>query len=180
MPKAEGYFNINQKEDRSTLVEFFGEHIYVKTVFPDKPEFANQTAYTINQDPLVQLFFTVGERLDTSNNQMMRMLLSNIDKEYQGLNLRILKIQESTPNVTQRKGLDHYSQQFVVDLTGGYREFVKVNLYRHAEYDVMSLSRFTLSPKEKDDLKHRIRGNDITETFHDALELRVPPILKQE
>lgn len=165
--RAEGTFNVNQAEDGRVLVEFKGKNFDVRSYFLEQPKFYAQTAYHIMANPLIQFFLIVSPHLDVTVDHIMRMTLAEIGAEYRGLNLDVVKIDHSKRKVENKGDLSHITQQFVIDLENGFREFVTINLYRNSSYDVSTITRFTLSPSEKEDLDHRIKGNKITSRFHD-------------
>ena len=173
--EAEGYFNTNRQDDGRYLVEFKGMKFEVRSYFPAKPKFSNQSAYHILKDPLMQFFLIVSKHQSVTADHMMRMVLADIGHQYRGLDLQVVNVKKSDLEETESDGLKRIFQQFVLDLSNGFREFVTVNLYRNSEYDVTTLTRFTLSPTEKEDLDYRMKGNDMTKKFHDETQVKIPP-----
>jgi len=172
--RAEGDFNTSQQEDGRYLVEFKGKNIDVRSYFPENPKFYAQTAYYIMENPLIQFFLIISPHQDISNDDMIRMTLAQIAREYRGLNLDVINIDRSEKKSGKKDGLTQTNQKFVIDLENGFRELVILHLYRNKQYDVSTLTRFTLSSSEKEDLTHRMNGNQITNRFHDETTVTEP------
>ncbi len=176
-PETEGYFNIDKQNDGTWLVEFNGNNMYVSSYFPNKPTFINQTANNIIRDPLIQLVLMIGNHNNVSEKKIIRMILSNISKEYQGLSIQISEMKESDPKNFKMGDTTRFSQKVVLDLSNEFREFVTVNIFRNPEYDIITFSRFTLSKIEKKDLEYQLKGNAITSEFHAGTEVKFTPVL---
>jgi len=172
--RAEGHFNTSQQEDGRYLVEFKGKSFDVRSHFPASPKFYAQTAYYIMENPLIQFFLIISPHQDISNDDIIRMTLAQIAGEYKGLNLDVINISRSEQKSEKKGHLIHMNQEFVIDLENGFREFVTLHLYRNNHYDVSTLTRFTLGSSEKEELKHRMKGSQITNRFHDETTVTGP------
>ncbi len=156
-----GQFTVKQTDKGTYQAEFSAEDLAVKTVFPEKPAIENRTANLILQEPLVQMSVLVAEHQDADSENIIEMMMSIIGKEYANMGLQVVDAQKTE---IKRDG-PKTEQQYIVDLDNEIREFTTFNIYQNNQYDVIAMTRFILSPDEKDDLDLRTKGNDTAADF---------------
>ncbi len=165
IPHVQGQFKEVQNEEGTFNVEFTGKDFTLKSSFPGKPILSGQTANYIMQNPLVQMSILIAGHENKSPEEIVKMMMSIIGKEYSNMNFKITDAKKTDLKQDDITGGTKSTEQYTIDLDNGFREFTTFNIYQNKGYDIVVMSRFILSSQDKDNTAMQTKGKDIASDF---------------
>lgn len=160
--------NFTVKEEPSGVysASYREEGVSIYAEFPGKPEGEGGKLTYVTTNPIVQMSLALAKHDKTSSKALSSAILETVLKEYQSAQMEIQEIKTGS----EEEGPSRYSIQYIIDLESGIREFLTLTLFRSQEVDLMALTRFILSPEQKEELSLRVKGNSLAEEFQRSIK----------
>ncbi len=100
-----------------------------------------------------------------SPEEIVKIMMNIIGKEYSNMHFKVTDAQKTDFKQDDISGGTKSTEQYTLELDNGIREFTTFNIYQNNTYDIVVMSRFILSPDEKDNPANQTKGKDIASDF---------------